>query len=318
MVILYLTGCCLFVVMQGFFSASEISFISSSVSRLRHRQSKGERGASLAYSMILNPEKFLATTLVGSNISVVISTSLLTSFLSHYHVGSPNLWVTLIFTPFVVIFAELVPKNMGRFYRENFSCRTAVITYYFERLFLPFINVIESMSKRLVELLVKKRTHRSPFVTKEEIRYLIREIESQGGIDRGEKAAIDEVFEFRSDKIKDVCLPIKNIAAFDYTDSRKLILDKIKKHNFTRYLVYKNKEIIGYVNIYDLFYDQRLDWQVFVRSIPKVGINQKLYEVFTKLQSQRESIALVIKGKKAHGIITVRDITREITSSIIK
>ena len=169
-----------------------------------------------------------------------------------------------------------------------------------------------------MRIFIKKRRYRSLFVTKEEIKLFVNEIQKQGGIDRGEKEAIEEVFEFRSDKIKDVCLSIKKVVAFDYTDSRKTVLSKIRKNSFTRYLVYKNKEIVGYVNIYDLFYNERSDWQVFIRTIPKVGFNQKLQEVFTRLKADRESMALVIKGRKAHGIITIHDITREIISAIIK
>jgi putative hemolysin len=318
MIYLYLLGCLFFVGLQGFFAASEISFISSNILRLRHRKSKGDRAAGSVYAMLLKPEKFLATTLVGTNLSVVLSSSLLTFFLMRFGVTSSNLWITFIFTPFVVIFAELIPKNVGRFFKENFSSKVVGAVYFFERLFLPAINCIEAVSIFLVKIFVKKRKYRSPFVTKEEIKHLVSEIEHQGGIDKGEREAIEEVFEFRSDKIKDFCLSLKNAAGFDYTDSRKTILAKVKKNSFTRYLVFKNKEIVGYVNIYDLFYNRKDDWKTFIRNIPKVGFNQKLYEVFNRLQSEGETIALVIKGKKAYGIITLHDITREIITSIIK
>jgi putative hemolysin len=318
MIYLYLLGCFIFVVLQGYFSAMEISFISSNILRLRHRQSKGDKGAGRVYKMLLKPEKFLATTMVGVNISVVLSSSFLTFFLMQSNVDTPYLWITFVFTPFVVIFAELIPKNIGRFFKEGFSIKAVGLIYFFERFLLPVINCIEALSIFLVKLFVKKRKYRSPFVTKEEIKHLVSEIEHQGGIDKGEREAIEEVFEFRSDKIKDFCLSLKNAAGFDYTDSRKTILAKVKKNSFTRYLVFKNKEIVGYVNIYDLFYNRKDDWKTFIRNIPKVGFNQKLYEVFNRLQSEGETIALVIKGKKAYGIITLHDITREIITSIIK
>jgi magnesium and cobalt exporter, CNNM family len=315
---MYLLGCFGFVILQGFFTASEISFISSNLLKLRHRQNKGSKSAKRVYEMILKPEKFLATTLVGTNVSVVLSSSLLTFFLMRLGLKASNVWITFIFAPFVVIFAELIPKNIGRFFKEDFSCRVVSIVYFFERLFLPVVNFIDFISRFLVKVFIKKKKHRSLFVTKEEIKLLVKEIERQGGIDKGEKEAIEEVFEFRSDKIKDVCLSIKKVVAFDYTDSRKTILDKIRKNSFTRYPVYKNKEIIGYVNIYDLFYNERKDWQVFIRTIPKVGFNQKLHDIFTRLKSERESIALVIKGRRAYGIITIHDITSEVITSIIK
>jgi len=315
---LYLFGCLCFVVLQGFFSASEISFISSSMLKLRHRQSKGDKSAKQVYDFILNPEEFLIVTLIGTNISVVLSSSFLTFFLIQMGVGASNLWITFIFAPFVVIFAELIPKNIGRFFREDFSCAAAGLIGLFKNLFLPVVKVVEFISKFLLKFFVGKVKHRSPFVTKEEIRLLVKEIESQGGIDKGEKEAIEEVFEFKSDKVKNICVAIKKVAALDYADSYETVLETIKKYNFTRYPVFKNKKAAGYLNVYDLFYEGNKNWQSFVRPIIKVGLNQKLQDTFTRLQAQKESMALVFKGGKIYGIITMEDIVREIITSIVK
>jgi len=318
MIYFYLFICISSLILQGFFAASEISFISSQVFRLRHRQSKGDQRARKVYEFIKNPERFLATTLVGINISLVLSTSLLTFLLLKAGVKNSNFWITFIFAPFVVIFAELIPKNIGRFFSEEFSYRAVGLIHFFSKLFLPIVLSIEKVSKFLVKLLVKKVKHRSPFVTKEEIKLLVREIESQGGIDRGEKEAIEEVIGFRRDTIKDFCVKMKKIVAFDYTDSYQTILEIVKKYRFTRYPVFRNKEVVGFVNIYDLFYKNQNSWQQFIRPITKIGFNQKLYEVFTALKAKQENIALVIKGRKIYGIITIEDIVREIVTAIIK
>jgi len=318
MIYLYLLGCLGCMILQGFFAASEIAFISSRSLKLRHLQDKGDKRAKKVYELILNPERFLATTLIGTNLSVVISSSLLTFFLIQLGIKRSSLWITFIFTPLVVIFAELIPKNIGRFFREDFSCRTVGVISFFEKLFLILVKVTGGISKLLVKLFVKKAKYRSPFVTKEEIKFLVKEIQKQGGIDEGEKEAIEEVFEFRSDKIKDVCLEFRRIVAFDYTDSHSRLLEIIKKHEFTRYPVLKNREVVGYVNIYDLFYNPKTNWQEFIRPITKVGLNQKLHEIFTILQVKKEGIALVMKGSKAYGIVTIGDLIREIITSIIK
>ena len=328
MIYLYLLGCLIFVILQGFFAASEISFISSPTIRLRHRQNKGDEKARKVYNFILSPERFLIITLIGTNVSVVLSSSLITFFLINLGVRGSNLWITFMFAPLVVIFAELIPKNIGRFFKEDFSCKAVDLIIFFEKIFSPVVKSIEFVSKFLVKVFVKKARYRSFFVTKEEIKSLVKEIEKQGGIDKGEKEAIEEVFEFRSDRIKDVCVRARRIVAFDYADSYKTILATVKKHRFTRYPVFsakgesasggKNKEIVGYINIYDLFYQAGVSWQQFIRPIAKVGFNQKLHQIFTRLKSKKESIALVLKGKKVYGIITIQDIIREIITSIIK
>lgn len=256
--------------------------------------------------------------MIGTNISVVVSTSLLTFFLVQSGLKNSNLWIIFIFTPIVVIFAELIPKNIGRFFREDFSCRVVFLISFFERLFLVLVKLIEIVSRFLVKTFVKQAKYRSPFVTKDEIKSLVKEIERQGGIDRGEKEAIEEVFEFRNDRIKDVCVVFKKLTAFDYADSYQRLLEIVRKNEFTRYPVFKNKQVVGYVNVYDLFYNPKDNWQEFIRPITKVGLNQKLNDIFTVLQAKKEGIALVMKGNRPYGIVTVGDLIREIISSIIK
>ena len=238
MVYLYLLACLIFVIVQGFFAASEISFMSSPTIKLRHMQNKGDKKANKVYKFILNPERFLVIALIGTNVSVVLSSSLLTFFLINLGIEKSNLWITFIFTPIVVIFAELIPKNIGRFLKEDFSCKAVGLISFFEKLFLPIVKSIEFISKFMVRTFAKKARQRSFFVTKEEIKSLVGEIEKQGGIDKGEKEAIEEVFEFRSDRIKDVCVKDKKIVAFDYTDSYSTILNLVKKFRFTRYPVF--------------------------------------------------------------------------------
>jgi len=318
MIYFYLAGCIGFIFLQGFFAASEISFISSPLLTLRHRQEKGDKKAAKAYKLLLKPERFLATTLVGINVSLVVSSSFLTSALIRLGIANSNIWATILFTPMVVIFAELIPKNIGRYFKEDFSCRVASLIMLFEKMFAPLMIGIGGVSRFLLRGLIGKTKPRSLFVTKEEIKSLVSEVARGGGIDKGEKKAIEEVFEFRIDRIKDVSVELSRIVGIDYTDSLEKISEITRDSSFTRYPVFKNKKIIGYVNIFDLFYNPGQSWHLFIRPVMKVGINQKLYEVFTKLKAKKESMAVVLKGNKIYGIITLEDLIREILTSIIK
>ena len=73
MMYLYFLISVIFIIFQGLFAGSEISFISANFLKLRYKIRKGDKQAKVAYDLISNPEKFLATTLVGTNISVIIS-----------------------------------------------------------------------------------------------------------------------------------------------------------------------------------------------------------------------------------------------------
>jgi putative hemolysin len=317
MIILYVVGCIFFVLLQGFFAASEIAFISSSILTLRHRREDDKR-ARLAYQLLSVPEKFLATSLVGVNISAIISSTLATYYLYSIGVSRSNLWITFLFTPVVVIFAELVPKNIGRYYKEEFTIRVANSFKFFQSLFLPVVSRIEEVSTFLIKAILGKAKLRSFFVTREEIKALIAEAEKEGGLEKGEKEAIEDIFDFGQTKLKDVYVPLKRVIGIDYTDS----LDKVKEiariHRFTRYPVFKGREIIGYINIFDLFYREPYNWHSLIRPITHLGVSQKLYEVFTLLRDKKENMAVVMRGKKSLGIVTLEDLIKEILNSIVK
>lgn len=318
MIYFYLLGCIGFMILQGFFAAAEISFISSRLLQLRFLHNRGDKKAGKVYRLILSPEKLLITTLTGTNLSVVMSSSLITLFLIDLGVKESNFWTTLFFTPLVVIFAELIPKNIGRSLKEDFSCKAVDLIILFEKFFTPIVKSVELVSKFLVKIFIGKVRHRSLFVTKEEIRSMIKEMEQQGGIDKGEKEAIEGVFELKINKIKELSVRLRSVVSIDYAETAAKIMEKVKQKELTRYPVFRNREITGYINIYDLFYNPQEDWRSFIRPIIRVEFDQKLYEVFTSLKAKRESIALVCKGQRPWGIITLQDIIRETITSIVK
>jgi CBS domain containing-hemolysin-like protein len=318
MIYSYLLGCIFFFILSGFFSAAEISFISSSRISLQHKKERNQKGAAEAYDYLSWPDRLLTVVLIGVNLSNVLSASLLTFVLINFGIEKSSLWATFLFTPFVVVFADLVPKNIGRIYREDFSCKIVGLIRFFEIVFYPLVKLTISINFLLKKIFLKNKKKTSFFVTKEEIRLLAEQIQKEGQIDFGERKAIEEVFEFRENKVKDFCLPRRKIVGFDYTDSSKDLLIKVKQYKFDRYPVYNNKKIIGYLNAYDLFYNPGRNWRELIRPITKIGVSQRLYQAFSTLQKKKENIALVLKGNKIYGMITLDDLTREILTSIIE
>ena len=69
--------------LEGFFSGSEIGVVGADTMKLRHDAAKGSKGAKLALKMLENPEWLLSTTLVGTNIAVVTNTTMGTALMIH-------------------------------------------------------------------------------------------------------------------------------------------------------------------------------------------------------------------------------------------
>jgi putative hemolysin len=98
--------------LEGFFSGSEIGVVSADQIKLRHDAAKGSKGAKLAIAMLKKPEWLLSTTLVGTNIAVVTNTTMVTALMIHLF-GDQGSWMAVVLAaPLIWIFGEIVPKSV--------------------------------------------------------------------------------------------------------------------------------------------------------------------------------------------------------------
>ncbi|RKX56386.1 MAG: hypothetical protein DRP29_09655, partial [Thermodesulfobacteriota bacterium] len=175
MIYLYLLGTIFFLFLQGFFCASEIAFVSTDFLRLQKKKEKDKK-AYILEKILAIPERYFSTILVGTNLSMIISTTLITYFLIEVGIKNSNLWVTFLFTPLVVIFAELFPKNIARYYQEDLAIKIAHLFKFWEKLFYPLVVSVEKITSLFTGIFLKKKKKKPLFTVKEEIKALIAEV----------------------------------------------------------------------------------------------------------------------------------------------
>ena len=103
-VIFTLLAIIILVLLQGFFSGSEIALVHSDKLKLQHMANKGKKGAQLVLKLFKKPETILGTTLIGTNIAVVTSTTLGTILMIDLFGTYGDLIAFLVFTPLLLIF----------------------------------------------------------------------------------------------------------------------------------------------------------------------------------------------------------------------
>ena len=75
---------------EAFFAGSETGIISTNRIRLSHKARKGDKRAIIIRNFLDNPERFLGTTLVGVNLSVIISSSVASGLAVRFVLGVPR------------------------------------------------------------------------------------------------------------------------------------------------------------------------------------------------------------------------------------
>lgn len=116
--------------MKGFFSGSEIALVNSDKLKLHHKANQGHKGAKLVLKLFQTPDVLLGTTLVGTNISTIILTTLGAMLMIRDFGERGDLYAFLLYTPLLLILGEIVPKSV---YQQKSDLIAPLIT----RLYFP-------------------------------------------------------------------------------------------------------------------------------------------------------------------------------------
>ena len=130
---------------KGFFSGSEIALVNSDKIRLHHKANQGHNGAKLILRLFKTPDVILGTTLVGTNISTVVLTTLGTLLMIRYFGERGDLYAFLVYTPLFLIIGEIVPKSV---YQQKSDMLAPIIIYPLRVFSLVFAPIIFIFSRR--------------------------------------------------------------------------------------------------------------------------------------------------------------------------
>lgn len=304
---------------EGFFSGAETAFISVNFLKLTHLIEKKNKRAMRVHNLLKKPERLLITTLIGINISVVISSACATVLFSQISKPYSALIATVVMTPLSFIFCQLLPKTVFRNRANQIVLKVAGPLIFAERLFLPLVSFFSFFSRSVAKIVNPKGIKKNPFLTKDEIKSLIKDISREGVLDMHEKDAIEEIFDLTLAKAADVMVSLEAVIRVDFSEDVESVKQKCRLHRFTRFPVFDGEALKGVINIFDIFFflqnniasaDQ--DWRKLIRTIIRVENSESLDKVFARMQPNKETMAAVFKGEKVVGIITMEDLMEDI------
>ncbi len=302
--------------LEGFFSGAESAFISVNFLKLTHLIEKKNKRAMRVHNLLKKPERLLITTLVGTNISVVISSACATVLFSKICKNYSALIATLVMTPISFIFCQLLPKTVFRNRVNQIVLSVAGPLSFSEKVFLPLVSFFSFFSKSVARIVNPKGVKKNPFLTKDEIKSLIKDISKEGVLESHEKDAIEEIFELTLTKAADVMVPLRDVIRIYTKDTTEDIREKCRIHHFTRFPVFEGEQLKGVINVFDIFFS--LDdssagsWQALIRSIIRIEDSESLDKVFAKMQPNKETMSAVFHETSVVGIITIEDLMENI------
>ncbi len=311
---IYIIVIILFILLQGFFSGSEIALITTSRLRLHGLLKEHNRRAKIIQHFKEQPERFLSITLIGTNLSEIVTTTVATSlFIKHFGFRS-ELYVTVILTPLILLFGEMIPKSIFREHADSISLRLAYPLRLISFVFYPFSYFLRWLTRTLMKTF---NIGNLPFpsITRDEILSVFRSSKSK----HDETRMIERVLKFNETKVREVMIPLIEVIGVESGARVRDALQIFKKHPYSAFPVYKERvdNIIGVVKAFDLLNVENIDSLITEYMLKPIYVQESLkaMEVLPKLHNLHMAVAVDEYGG-AVGIVTVEDIMEEIVGEI--
>lgn len=322
--------------LNGIFSMSEMSLVSSRKFKLEAAKKKGKKGAKLALELSENPTKFLSTvqigiTLIGILLGVYSGENLtkgVEGFLAEITLIKPyahNIAVTVIVmfvTYLSIVLGELLPKRLGLTFPEPIAILLARPMWILSIITSPFVSLLTSTNDFLLDILGIKQSMEGK-VTEEEIKSIIKESADGGEIQDIEHNIVERVFELGDRKVKSLITHRSDLVYFDETDDFTTIKKKINTEKHSAYPVCKNNDldnVRGMVFLKDLF-SYELEKGFSVKGVMKsplfVNENTYAYKLLETFKKEKMHYAIVIdEYGSTKGIVTMDDVVDALVGDV--
>ncbi len=306
--------------LQAFFSGIEIGIISISKIKLLKKIKQGSNGAVIINKLLHKPENLLGTTLIGTNISIVISSSLLTGLLYKHFPHFAEYLSLIILTPLILIFCEAIPKAVFREYKNSITVSLAPLLQISYYIFYPIVFLVTGLSKILIRIIQGSKVESNPFITRDELKIIT--IESYPGTgDEALRKIARRIFYFGEKNAKSIMLDLNNAAMIEKTQTVGELKELFSRVRFSKYPVYSRKKenIIGFINIKDVLAvgdNKRVSG--FIRDAHRVNEDIGLEDLLTIFRRGAEQMVLVYKedNEEITGILTLEDVLEELVGDI--
>ena len=310
-----------FLLMEAFFSGSEIGMIAINRIKMKQQADRGNRSAEIILNLLNSPEKLFATTSLGTNLAVVSSTSIFTAYMVTHMGKQGEILAMVILAPIILFGGEIVPKMI----LQN---RADMVMPIFIRplnmsltILSPIINFFTIISNFITNKLIRLPQEEKKSFSRDQILQVLSLDSQTIELDATERTMIHKVFNFGDITVEQCMVPLVQLTAIrdDSTlaEAHQLAIDT----GFSRFPIFHERmhNIIGVLNTFDLL-NQSIDDSPLthlIRPAHYIPPNKKIDDLLKELQKRGLHMGVVVdEYGGCIGLTTVEDLLEEIVGEI--
>jgi putative hemolysin len=304
-----------------FFSSAEMAFIAANRLRLRHLAEEGHATAAEYLEAFRHPEGTLATAMMGVTIAHVVASSATTFGLLPVLGGWAPLVATVLLTPIMLVFGEIIPKAVAREWATPLVLKLYRLLTWSSALLAPFVAFSQWVVTWVLRVFGAGQPDSRHFVSREELKALLSLEPGEADVTTQEAEMIDKIFDLGDTTVREVMVPLVEVVMVPEIAPPSEVIAIIRSRGFSRLPVYREREtnIVGVVAAMDLLHRGHQARRVdeLMRQPFYVPETKRLDDLLRELQRGRMHLAIVVDEYGGSiGIVTLEDILEEIVGEI--
>lgn len=299
------------------YEGSETGLYSLSRLRVEAEVRHGRRSARLVQRLLRDERGLLMTLLIGSNLMLELCADLgedLTTLL-----GVQPAWrelvLSMLLTPFLFVFAELVPKDLFHRRPHTLVGYTAPLIAASKLVFLPLVVVL-----RAFIVFLERSLGIAPGSQHGSWRESLLDVlgESEVSVSPATESMVRNVLELRSTPVQRAMVPWAKVRRIEATESVERQFQAIEACPFSRLVVVDAHGVaLGYVHLLEVLGDpDHRPPLEHLRPLITLGADLSLDRALARLRAEGQRLAVVGRRETPLGLVTVKDLVEEISGEL--
>ena len=305
-----------------FFSSADMVYSVVNRDKLQLEVEKGNKRAARAKHIADDYEFSIASLLFGNSLVNIVASSLITVIGINWNQEWGSTVTTILFTVFIIIFAEFAPKAFSKRYSYSLS-----LIYVWPVTIFKYISavIVWPIAKlfNLFGRLFSKKSKQEDIIDEDVISEMVDELEETGKLEEDEAELVRSAVDLNDIEAHEIMTPRVDVYAIDKEDDLKEIIKEGEIFKHSRIPVYEDTidNIVGVLPVKSLskviFNSEDVDIMSLCYKPLVVPRNRQLLDLLDEFKTTKIHIAVVIdEYGGVEGIVTMEDILEEIVGDI--
>jgi CBS domain containing-hemolysin-like protein len=302
---------------SAFFAGVEIGLVSCDRIRLRYLSERGDHRARLLLNRLIDPERLVALTLVGTNLSGVIASAVFTNMALRLWGERGAAVAIALFILVTIVFTEIVPKALFRVRADSLVLASAYPLAVAGWVLGWAARLFHAVSLVLLRIVPGGSEEARPRLTRDELAHFFERSAHAGGAGRRWFRAVLGLSERTVER---ALVPVEDLPRVSENDAVELAARVLREsgESFLLVLAADTGKPVGTASVHDLL-DLAPGWPIrsVTKPAPAVPAGRRIEDLLPEIQAGTTPIVFVTNGGgDVIGIVTHESIAFGIVGAI--